>query len=47
MRTLTSIGERGHAAVDRYAGQAFDERMNRIDRMLNHYLKTGAMLRDP
>jgi len=39
---LTAAGERAVAVL---AGSALDERMDRLERQLDHYLRTGAMLR--
>lgn len=42
----TSLGEAGDRFLDGFTREAYDESMRRWEARLNHYLTTGAMLRD-
>ena len=44
-RTLTSLSENGNVMVEHASGQAFTERTAWMVASLNHYLKTGEMLK--
>ena len=44
-RTLTSLSENGNVMVEHASGEAFTERTDWLIASLNHYLKTGEMLK--
>lgn len=44
-RTFTALSAAGERAVAQLAGPAFDERMRRLERQLDHFLASGEMLR--
>ena len=45
VRTLTSITENGDQLLDHTSGEPFRQRMDWLYKSLNHYLKTGEMLK--
>ena len=44
-RTFTVLTPAGERAADLLAGPAYGARMERLERQLDHYLRTGEMLR--
>jgi hypothetical protein len=44
-RTFTALTRAGERAIGALAGPAYEARMERLERQLDHYLRTGEMLR--
>jgi hypothetical protein len=44
-RTFTALSRRGEKALARLAGPAYETRLERLQGQLEHYLRTGEMLR--
>ena len=44
-RTYTGLNEQGNALVEHFSSGPLDERMEQVMRMLEHYCRTGEMLR--
>ncbi len=44
---VTALNEEGNRYVDAYGDEDFAEGISSLERMINHYLTTGEMLRQP
>jgi hypothetical protein len=44
-RTFTALSPAGERAISALAGPAYEARMERLERQLDHYLRAGEMLR--
>jgi hypothetical protein len=43
--TITALSEIGNAFIDSQAGKEFTDLKNRMEKSMNHFLKTGRMLK--
>ena len=46
-QTLTALGPEGNAAIDRYGDSSYGREIETLEKLLNHYLRTGARLEMP
>mgnify|MGYP000023550479 CR=1 FL=1 len=46
-QTMTALSPEGNAYIERYPESAYAEEIGHLERMLNHFLKTGTMLENP
>lgn len=46
-QTLTALGPEGNAAIDRHGDSSYSREVEMLEKLLNHYLKTGTRLEMP